>query len=205
MTSSVDENSALKRNSVHQTRLSLELQQLEKDRSIRLREMQKASQVFARRQEQIQGIREKAIVRRVTSAPAKKESEKPSPRRNIPSSESPDNNSPFVTTTAKLQKEPRKRQLQRTMTMPLLTDLPSHSNPTQFTSSSGVDQLQRGLHSSHSQRRGTLLEEKPADCTRIPMYSRNFCNLRCQRRDTHQTSAAGKKLNPVGKRRDSAF
>ena len=194
MTTSADESSALKRNSVHQTKLSLELQQLEKDRSIRLREMQKASQVFARRKEQIQGLREKASLRRVTSAPLKKDCENNSVRRpSVPSRESPDN-SPFVTRAAKLQSEPQKRKLQKTMTMPSLTTLPSSSSPTQFLSSNGVDPLQRRKSSSHSHRRGslTLPEETPANGTRIPIYSRNFCDLRGQRRNAQPTNSTNK-------------
>lgn len=191
MTTSADENSALKRNNVHQTKLSLELQQLEKDRSIRLREMQKASQVFARRKEQIQGVREKASLRRVTSAPLKKDLEHNSVRlRSTPSRESPDSNSPFVTTAAKLQSEPQKRKLQKTMTMPSLTTLPSSSSPTQFLSSSGVHP--KSSSPSHRRRSLTLLEDTPANGTRIPIYSRNFCDLRGQRRNAQPTNSTNK-------------
>lgn len=191
MTTSADENSALKRNSVHQTKLSLELQQLEKDRSIRLREMQKASQVFARRKEQIQGVREKASLRRVTSAPLKKDLENNSVRlRSTPSRESPDSSSPFVTTAPKLQSEPQKRKLQKTMTMPSLTTLPSSSSPTQFLSSSGVHP--KSSSPLHRRRSLTLLEDTPANGTRIPIYSRNFCDLRGQRRNAQPTNSTNK-------------
>lgn len=191
MTTSADENSALKRNSVHQTKLSLELQQLEKDRSIRLREMQKASQVFARRKEQIQGVREKASLRRVTSAPLKKDLENNSVRlRSTPSRESPDYSSPFVTTAPKLQSEPQKRKLQKTMTMPSLTTLSSSSSPTQFLSSSGVHP--KSSSPLHRRRSLTLLEDTPANGTRIPIYSRNFCDLRGQRRNAQPTNSTNK-------------
>lgn len=191
MTTSADENSALKRNSVHQTKLSLELQQLEKDRSIRLREMQKASQVFARRKEQIQGLRGKASLRRVTSAPLKTDLENNSVRlRSTPSRESPDSSSSFVTTAPKLQSEPQKRKLQKTMTMPSLTTLPSSSSPTQFFSSSGVHP--KSSSPLHRRRSLSLLEDTPANGTRIPIYSRNFCDLRGQRRNAQPTNSTNK-------------
>lgn len=69
---STDELSALKRNVVHQTRLTLELQQLDKKRSVRLREMDKSSHVFMRRLEQMKEVRKKAnlpSVRRTESTP----------------------------------------------------------------------------------------------------------------------------------------
>ena len=112
---STDEASALKRNTVHQTRLSMELQQLEKDRGIRLREMQKASQVFARRHEQIQGIRERACLRRVTSAPVQ-----PNKRKTDSTIDSSDNSTtqPFITRVIPVEETHLKRQLRKTATAP---------------------------------------------------------------------------------------
>ena len=190
MTTSADESSALKRNSVHQTKLSLELQQLEKDKSIRLREMQKASQVFARRQEQIQGIRYKASLRRVTSAPPKNAAGKPPKGGNAVSCEPRDDDSPFVT-AAKLDSEPHKRQLLKTMTMPSLTQLPSRKSSAHCLSASVANPSQRSFKSGHLERQGseTLVLKKPASCDRMPMYSRNFSELR-QRGDS-QTSSTG--------------
>lgn len=46
---SPDEAAAMKRNLVHQTRLELSLKQLDRDRSVRLREMDKDTQVFLTR------------------------------------------------------------------------------------------------------------------------------------------------------------
>lgn len=174
---SADETSALKRNSVHQTRLSLELQQLEKDRAIRLREMQKASQAFARRQEQIQGIREKAALRRVPSAPAE----------NLPGIALPASNStedltrqPFITKTARLQSAPgasnSRRPLPRTVTMPSLDLLPSRR-----ASSSHLPCVPNSARRGSSPKRtGSLtpLEDRPNSSSRVPMYSRNFSGLR---------------------------
>lgn len=191
MTASADESSALKRNSVHQTRLSLELQQLEKDRSIRLREMQKASQVFARRQEQIQGVRDKASLRRVTSAPPKKASEKPLKGGNVLSCQTHDDDSPFVT-AAKLESEPHKRKLHKTMTMPSLTQLPSRTSSAQCSSASVANpSQQRSVKSGHSKRLAseTPVLKKPASCDRMPIYSRNFCGLR--QRGNSQASLTG--------------
>ena len=201
MTTSADEHSALKRNSVHQTRLSLELQQLEKDRSIRLREMQKASQVFARRQEQIQNIRDKACLRRVTSAPpTKKVPGKPSRGGAMASGEFLEDESPFVT-KAKLESEPHKRQLLRTMTMPNLLPSCTSSSP----SASFATATQRSVHSG-TKRTGfeKPLHEKPANSTRIPMYSRNFSGHR--HRGENQTSLTAVQFHGVssaGNRRDS--
>lgn len=49
MAASPDEAAAMKRNLVHQTRLKLALKQLERDRNVRLREMNKDEQVFLHR------------------------------------------------------------------------------------------------------------------------------------------------------------
>lgn len=49
MASSADEAAALKRNVVHQTRLKLALRQLDRDRSLRIREINKDTQVFLHR------------------------------------------------------------------------------------------------------------------------------------------------------------
>ena len=46
---SSDESAALKRNVVHQTRLKLALKQLDRDRNVRLREIDKDAQVFLQR------------------------------------------------------------------------------------------------------------------------------------------------------------
>lgn len=203
MTTSADENSALKRNSVHQTRLSLELQQLEKDRSIRLREMEKASQVFARRQEQIQGIRDKACVRRLTSAPPQKTSAKPLAYVTGVSCERLDDDSPFVTKTAKLESEPRKRQLRKTMTMPSFALLPSRTGSPQLSFVSAADPSQNRVHSGHSKRLSSespLDERSPTGSVRFPVYSRNFSDLR-QRRE-NQTSLTGMRRK-AERRRDS--
>jgi len=172
---SADETSALKRNSVHQTRLSLELQQLEKDRAIRLREMSKASQVFARRQEQIQGVRDKAALRRVPSAHVE----------NLPCIALPASNStedltrqPFITKTARLQSAPgasnSRRPLQKTMTMPSFDLLPSRA------SSSHLPFVHNSAHRATSPKRtGSLspMEDRPNSSTRVPIYSRNFSGL----------------------------
>ena len=191
---SADETSALKRNSVHQTRLSLELQQLEKDRAIRLREMSKASQAFARRQEQIHGIREKATLRRVPSAPVE----------NLPCIALPASNStedltrqPFITKTARLQSAPgasnSRRPLHKTATMPSIDLLPSRS------SSSHLPFVHNSAHRATSPKRtGSLtpLEERPHSSTRVPMYSRNFSGLRP--RDDLASRPARKSSLPAG-------
>ena len=194
---SADETSALKRNSVHQTRLSLELQQLEKDRAIRLREMQKASQAFARRQEQIEGIREKAALRRVPSAPVE----------NLPGIALPASNSNedlthqlFITKTARLQSAPgasnSRRPLHKTATMPSLDLLPSRrasSSHLPFVPNSA----QRG---SSPKRTGSLtpLEDRPNSSSRVPMYSRNFSGLR--HRDDLVTGLPARKSSlPAGR------
>lgn len=174
---SADETSALKRNSVHQTRLSLELQQLEKDRAIRLREMSKATQAFARRQEQIQGIREKAALRRVPSAPVVE---------NLPCLALPASNStedltrqPFITKTARLQSAPgasnSQRPLHKMVTMPTIDLLPSRA------SSSHLPSVHNSAHRAISPKRAgslTPLEDRPHSSSRVPMYSRNFSGLR---------------------------
>lgn len=203
MTTSADEHSALKRNSVHQTRLSLELQQLEKDKSIRLREMQKASQVFARRHEQIQGIRDKACLRRVTSAPAKNTFGKPLRSGSIPSGEALEEEWPFVTKTAKLESDPHKGQLKKTMTMPSLSLLPSRRSSTQFSSASVGNPAQKRA-TAGTTRLGfeTPLDEKPANSTRVPMYSRNFSGLR-QRGESHPSKQGVQFCSAERNRRDS--
>lgn len=172
---SADETSALKRNSVHQTRLSLELQQLEKDRAIRLREMQKASQVFAKRQEQIQNVREKASLRRVPSAPVDK-----FPDITTQSTDSNEDSTlgPFITKTARLQSAPggsnSRRPLQKTATMPSLDLLPSRANTSHLPFV--CNPAQRG---TTPKRPGfvTPIEEKP-NSSRVPTYSRNFSGVR---------------------------
>jgi len=200
MTTSADESSALKRNTVHQTRLSLELQQLEKDRSIRLREMEKASQVFAKRHEQIQGIRDKACLRRVTSAPAKKTPGSPTRGRNVLAGEPLDQESPFVTKSARLESEPRKRQLNKTMTMPTLSVLPSRKSSTQFSSPSAPSPPLRSVYSS--EMRTSPLDEKLANSTRVPMYSRNFSGLR-QRGEKRTSLPVNVHFGTEKNRRDS--
>lgn len=205
---SADETSALKRNSVHQTRLSLELQQLEKDRAIRLREMSKATQVFARRQEQIQGIRDKAALRRVPSAPVE----------NLPCIALPASNSTedltrqlFITRTARLQSAPgassSRKPLHKTVTMPSIDLLPSRA------SSSHLPSVQNSAHRGTSPKRtGSLtpLQDRPHSSSRVPMYSRNFSGLR--HRDDMVTTArpvrktslpAGQLLFPEKTRRKS--
>lgn len=191
---STDETSALKRNSVHQTRLSLELQQLEKDRAIRLREMQKTSQAFAKRQEQIHNIREKASLRRVPSAPA----------QNLPSitTHATDSNEdttlqPFITKTARLQSAPgglnSRRLLHKTATMPSLDLLPSRSNTSHLPFV--CNPAQRG---TTQKRLGfvTPSEENP-NSSRVPTYSRNFSGLR-QREDLVTGLPARKSSLPSG-------
>ena len=174
---SADETSALKRNSVHQTRLSLELQQLEKDRAIRLREMSKATQAFARRQEQIQGIREKAALRRVPSAPVVENL----PCLALPASHSTEDltRQPFITKTARLQSAPgtssSRRPLHKTVTMPAIDLLPSR------VGSSHLPGVHNSEHRASSPKRtGSLtpLEARPQSSPRVPMYSRNFSGLR---------------------------
>ena len=186
---SADETSALKRNSVHQTRLGLELQQLEKDRAIRLREMSKATQAFARRQEQIQGIREKAALRRVPSTPV---------AENLPCLALPTSNShedlthqPFITKTARLQSAPgasnSRRPLHKTVTMPSIDLLPSRS------SSSHLPSVHNSAHRATSPKRAaslTPLEGRPQSSSRVPMYSRNFSGLR--HRDDLVTTASAR-------------
>lgn len=173
---SADETSALKRNSVHQTRLSLELQQLEKDRAIRLREMSKATQVFAKRQEQIQGIREKAALRRLPSSPVEN-----LPCIGLPACNSTEDltRQPFITKTARLQSAPgassSRKPLHRTVTMPSIDLLPSRSSSTQLPS------VYNSAHRATSPKRtGSLapLQDRPQSSSRVPMYSRNFSSLR---------------------------
>lgn len=71
---SIDEAAAIKRNAVHQTRLQLELKQLEKDRTTRLRELSHDAQSFVKRLEFINS-RSKSrtslptLTRRAASAP----------------------------------------------------------------------------------------------------------------------------------------
>lgn len=177
---SADETSALKRNSVHQTRLSLELQQLEKDKMIRLREMQKASQAFARRQEQIQGIRDKASLRRVPSAPVHKQSRTnsaiPSKTSLLAGDSSEDSTlQPFVTKAVRLESAPAsnsRRTLHKTLTMPSLDLLPSRRASSRHSPSP--------FPTNHPAQKATSpkftppLDEKP-NSSRVPMYSRNFC------------------------------
>ena len=194
---SADETSALKRNSVHQTRLSLELQQLEKDRAIRLREMSKATQVFAKRQEQIQGIREKAALRRVPSAPVE----------NLPCIALPASNStedltrqPFITKTARLQSAPgassSRRPFHRTTTMPSIDLLPSRRSST-----SHLPSVYNSAHRGTSPKgTGSLtpLQDRPQSSSRVPMYSRNFSGLR-QRDDLITTARPVRKSSlPAG-------
>lgn len=193
---SADETSALKRNSVHQTRLSLELQQLEKDRAIRLREMSKATQVFAKRQEQIQGIREKAALRRVPSSPVEN-----LPCIGLPASNSTEDltRQPFITKTARLQSAPgassSRRPLHKTMTMPSIDLLPSRS------SSSHLPSVYNSAHRGTSPKRtGSLtpLQDRPQSSSRVPMYSRNFSSLR-QRDDLVTTARPVRKSSlPAG-------
>ena len=70
---SIDEAAAIKRNSVHQTRLQLRLKQLEKDRSTRLRELSHDSQAFVKRLEYINSRRKSRtslpVLTRAASAP----------------------------------------------------------------------------------------------------------------------------------------
>lgn len=191
---STDETSALKRNTVHQTRLSLELQQLEKDRAIRLREMQKSSQAFARRQEQIHNIREKASLRRVPSAPVET---LPSLTAHATDSNEDSTLQPFITKTARLQSAPggssSHRLLHKTATMPSLDLLPSRASTSHLPFV--CNPAQRG---TTPRRLGfvTPLEEKP-NSSRVPVYSRNFSGLR-QRDDLITGLPARKSSLPSG-------
>lgn len=183
--SSADENSALKRNSVHQTRLSLELQQLERDRTTRMREMEKATQAFARRQEQIQGIRDKASLRRVPSAPPAQNCSGRTPlSKSVLASDSKEDLTlqPFVTKNVRLESAPlsrNRRALHKTVTMPSMDLLPSRSS---FTGPSGhllsisSDSTQKGTSPNKTGFSSPL--QTPPNGTRVPMYSRNFSGVR---------------------------
>lgn len=208
MASSADEHSALKRNTVHQTRLSLELQQLEKDRSIRLREMEKASQVFARRQEQIHFIRDKACLRRATSAPPAKQTSRKLPLVGTLSFEGSINEeSPFVTKTyTKLggergeRCESPKRRIHRTMTSPNMVPVTS----SQYSSSSSVTSTrQRSANCSLKKEIGfeKTLHENSAKTTRLPSYSRNFSGHR-QRGEPNLKGLTGKPFHDFSLERD---
>ena len=206
MASSADEHSALKRNTVHQTRLSLELQQLEKDRSIRLREMEKASQVFARRQEQIHFIRDKASLRRASSAPPAKQTSRKLPLVGTLSFEGSINEeSPFVTKT-KLggdrgeRCESPKRRIHRTITAPNMAPVTS----SQYSSSSSVTSTrQRSANCSSKKVIGfeKTLHENPAKATRLPSYSRNFSGQR-QRNEPNLKGLTGKPFHDFSLERD---
>ena len=170
---------------MHQTRLSLELQQLERDRTTRMREMEKATQAFARRQEQIQGIRDKASLRRVPSAPPAQNCSGRRPlSKSVLASDSKEDLTlqPFVTKNVRLESAPlsrNRRALQKTVTMPSMDLLPSRSG---FTGSSGhllsvsSDSTQKGTSPNKTGFSSPL--QTPPNGTRVPMYSRNFSGVR---------------------------
>lgn len=199
--SSADENSALKRNSVHQTRLSLELQQLERDRTTRMREMEKATQAFARRQEQIQGIRDKASLRRVPSAPPIQNHSGRTPlSKSVLAADSKEDLTlqPFITKNVRLESAPlsrNRRALHKTVTMPSMDLLPSHGG---FTGSAGN---LSSICSDPTQRRTSPNKlgfvsplQTPPSGTRVPMYSRNFTGVR-QRDDAMTASLPRRKTS----------
>lgn len=148
---------------------------------IRLREMQKASQAFARRQEQIQGIRDKASLRRVPSAPVYKQSRNnsaiPSKTSPLLAGESKEDSTlqPFITKAVRLESAPAsnsRRTLHKTLTMPSLDLLPSRRASSSHSPSP--------FPTNHPAQKATSpkftppLDEKP-NSSRVPMYSRNFC------------------------------
>lgn len=76
---SPDEAAAMKRNLVHQTRLELALKQLDRDRSVRLREIDKDTQVFLHRLSErkrslpsLSELHSMPCEGRITSAPARR-------------------------------------------------------------------------------------------------------------------------------------
>lgn len=179
---SADENSALKRNTVHQTRLSLELQQLEKDRTTRLREMEKATQAFARRQEQIQGIRDKASLRRVPSAPVQSPSGCSPRSKSALATDSNEDSTlqPFIT-KVRLESAPAStthRRLHKTATMPSFDLLPSRTGSNRLSGSFSPlcsNPTQRGTTPN---KPGFVSPLQNPNSSRVPIYSRNFSGLR---------------------------
>jgi hypothetical protein len=101
---SSDEAAALKRNVVHQTRLKLALRQLDKDRSLRIREINKDTQVFlhrlgdSKKKVSLPDLRA-ASQQRVSSAPVRQKAFAVSkePQRGTTSSTRQDSNHSFVT------------------------------------------------------------------------------------------------------------
>lgn len=108
MASSSDEAAALKRNVVHQTRLKLALRQLDRDRSLRIREINKDTQVFLHRLGESKkrvGLPDlkTASQARAASAPVRQKDRQKmivntkEPERRIVTPSQQDSNHPFVT------------------------------------------------------------------------------------------------------------
>ncbi|XP_031551514.1 uncharacterized protein LOC116288812 [Actinia tenebrosa] len=109
MASSADEAAALKRNVVHQTRLKLALRQLDRDKSLRIREINKDAQVFLHRlgeSKKKAGLPDlkTASQTRAASAPVRQKdrqritvNSKEQERRIATSTRPQDSNHPFVT------------------------------------------------------------------------------------------------------------
>lgn len=120
---SPDEAFALKKNVVHQTRLTMELQQLEKKRNVSLRQMDKSSHVFMKRLEQMKAVRRRAAdlpsVRRAESAPLTRDTFGVRTCKEDGSQEhTRDVNLPFITKPLKLEPAVSPRQLGRTKSYP---------------------------------------------------------------------------------------